>query len=258
MNQKVDYNRISEVYNQRYEVSPLSGILDYLKSLIKEKEPLKILEAGCGTAHWLKKLSSSGSNLFGADYSIGMLKQSATDSKSRINLLNADACRLPLKENLFDLIFCINAIHHFPDKNMFIESASALLKKKGIITIIGLDPRDKENDWYIYKYFDRTYQLDLERFPSLESLSEMMNRNNLKVIEKKFVHQVNENKTGRDVLNDHFLDKRGASQLALLPDREYNLGIAKIINDIESAEKRKTKIEFNVRLNFYAVTGQKN
>lgn len=258
MHRRVDYNSISEVYNARYEVSPLSGILNYLEFLVKEKEPLKILEAGCGTAHWLKKLTSFRSSLFGADYSIGMLKKSAPDSRDRINLLNADACRLPMKENSFDLIFCINAIHHFPDRNKFIETASGLLKKKGIITIIGLDPRDKEIDWYLYRYFDRTYQIDMDRFPSFDSISEMLSRSNLKVIDKKLVHQVNDSKAGREVLNDHFLDKRGASQLALLTDKEYKLGIEKIINDIESADQQNEKIQFNVRLNFYAVTAEKD
>lgn len=258
MQQRVDYNSISEVYNARYDVSPLSGILNYLEILVMKKEPLKILEAGCGTAHWLKKLSSFRSSLFGADYSIGMLKKSAPDSKNRINLLNADACLLPLKANSFDLIFCINAIHHFPDKNKFIETASGLLKKEGIITIIGLDPRDKDNDWYLYRYFNRTYQIDLERFPSFDSISGMLSRHNLKVIDKKLVHQVNDSKAGREVLNDHFLNKRGASQLALLTDQEYKLGIEKIINDIESADQQNKKIQFNVRLNFYAVTAEKD
>ncbi len=33
-----------------------------------------------------------------------------------LNIVNANAVEIPFKDNFFDLIFCVNAIHHFPDK----------------------------------------------------------------------------------------------------------------------------------------------
>lgn len=252
----VNYNEISPVYNIRYHESPLEGVLKYLTELVNTYSPGNILELGCGTAHWLNELSKYDCHLFGGDYSIGMLKEAAS-SNPALNLFNADASNIPLKQNNFDLVICINAIHHFKDKKKFIEDAISILNKNGIITIIGLDPCESENEWYLYKYFDRTYKIDLERFPPFENLKIWMQEYKLIDIEHKLVHRVISSKSGREILSDHFLDKRGASQLALLTDEEYKKGLSKIKNDIDLAEKENRKIDFDVKLNFYAITGLK-
>lgn len=257
MSSKVNYNEISQVYNVRYSVSPLEGVSSFLKNLVETNSPQTILEVGCGTAHWLKDLSNYKCQLFGGDYSIAMLKQSGTNPFKNIHLFNTDANLLPLKQNSFDLIICINAIHHFTDKEKFIIDSSKLLKSNGIISIIGLDPRDTNVEWSLYKYFDRTYQIDLDRFPSFDDISTWMDINGCHRIEKKLVHTVDNIIKGRDVLTDHFLDKRGASQLALLSDEEYQNGISKIKSEIEKAEAEGKEFEFIVKLNFYSITGFK-
>lgn len=258
MTEKVNYNEISAVYNVRYSVSPLEGVLSFLKNLVGTYSPKNILEIGCGTAHWLRELSNYEAQLFGGDYSIGMLKQANTNPYKNIHLFNTDANSLPFRRNTFDLIICINAIHHFSDKKKFIFDSSSLLRNDGIISIIGLDPRDTNVKWSLYKYFDRTYQIDLDRFPSFDDISEWMKLSGCYRVEKKLVHTVDNVIRGRDVLNDHFLDKRGASQLALLSDSEYKNGISKIKSDIEKAESEQKEFEFTVKLNFYSITGYKN
>jgi hypothetical protein len=127
-----------------------------------------------------------------------------------------------------------------------------------LISIIGLDPRDTNVEWSLYKYFDRTYQIDLDRFPSFDDISNWMEISRCNRIEKKLVHSVDNVISGRDVLEDHFLDKRGASQLALLSDHEYQNGISKIKSDIEIADSEQKEFEFIVKLNFYSITGYKN
>lgn len=257
MKGKVNYNEISSVYNVRYSISPLEGVTSYLKNIVDAYTPQTILEAGCGTAHWLNELSHYECQLFGGDYSPGMLKHSAANLNTNIHLFNADANSLPLKQDSFDLIICINAIHHFTDKRKFITDSFKLLKSNGIISIIGLDPRDTNVEWSLYKYFDRTYQIDLERFPSFEDISNWMEISGFNRTEKKLVHTVDNIIKGRNVLEDHFLDKRGASQLALLSDNEYQNGISKIKSEIEKAEKEGNEFEFIVKLNFYSSTGFK-
>lgn len=258
MIEKVNYNEISPVYNVRYNVSPLEGVLSFLKNIVETYSPKNILEIGCGTGHWLKELSNYEVQLFGCDYSTGMLKQAFRDPIKNIHLFNADANSLPLKKNSFDLIICVNAIHHFGDKKKFIIDSSSLLKNGGIISIIGLDPRDTNVEWSLYKYFDRTYQIDLNRFPSFDDISKWIEMSQCNRVEKKLVHTVDKIIRGREVLKDHFLDKRGASQLALLSDSEYQNGITKIKSDIEKAESEGKEFEFVVKLNFFSITGYKN
>lgn len=258
MTEKVNYNEISSVYNVRYNVSPLEGVLTFLKQIVEINFPKNILEVGCGTAHWLKMLANYKIQLYGGDYSIGMLKQANCSNINNIHLLNADANFLPVKSNSIEMIICVNAIHHFPDKKKFIIDSSSLLKRNGILSIIGLDPRDPEINWSLYKFFDKTYQIDLNRFPSFVEIEEWMKQNGFYKIEKKLVHHVDNVLLGSNVLEDHFLDKRGASQLALLSEQEYQNGLSKMKNEIEKSEKENRIFEFFVKLNFYSITGIKS
>jgi len=195
--------------------------------------------------------------LYGCDFSIGMLKQANCSNINNIHLLNADANFLPVKSNSIEMIICVNAIHHFIDKKKFIFDPAKLLKKDGILSIIGLDPRDSEINWSFYKFFERSYQIDLIRFPSFNDIEEWMKLNGFYKVEKKLVHRVGKVLFGRNVIEDHFLDKRGASQLALLSEQEYQNGLSKIKSEIEKAEQEGNEFEFIVKLNFFSITGFK-
>lgn len=256
MTLKVNYNNISPVYNERYKVSPLDGVKTKLISIIDSQKPSNILEVGCGTGHWLNILFQKNYNPIGADYSYGMLQQAIKENRS-LHLINSNADSPPFKQNNFDLIYCINAIHHFPDAKKFINDSMQLLNKNGMLLIIGFDPHDKDNEWYLYKYFSSTYQVDLKRIPSFSTFKNWLHIINFKNIKTELVHNVQNDHIGNNVFNDHFLDKRGSSQLALLSDEEYQKGINKMKNDLHKAEIEGRELVFKVKLNFYSISGIK-
>lgn len=257
MNGKVDYNKISPVYDTRYKQNPLTGIQTFLTKLVDQNSPINVLEVGCGTGHWLNELSSSDINLFGIDFSNGMLN-AAKSNVSKTNFVNADANKLPLKDNLFDLIYVVNAIHHFPNPAGFIYDSYKKLNTSGTLCIIGMELWDSINNWYMYDYFKRTLEIDLKRIPSFSNIDKVMNDAGFKNITKTLAEEVNSSKKGRDVLKDHFIDRKGASQLALLTDEEYNNGIEKIKSDIRKAEQENRELIFKTKINFYAITGTKS
>ena len=115
---KTDYNKIASSYNERYSVNYLTEVEKSLLNTASDNNIKTILEAGCGTGRWLNSLNKLNKKLFGLDYSIQMLRIAKSEI-SETELVNADACYLPFNENSFDMIFCINAIHHFPDKQNF-------------------------------------------------------------------------------------------------------------------------------------------
>ena len=109
---KVNYNEISSKYDNRYNEDQWSNIKEKLLETISLNEYNNILEVGCGTGYWLNAIKALNVNCFGLDYSIGMLKE-AKSKKRCGNLINGDANALPFKNNKFDFIFCMNALHHF-------------------------------------------------------------------------------------------------------------------------------------------------
>jgi SAM-dependent methyltransferase len=249
--QKTDYNKIAASYNKRYKVNYLVNIGTEIKNLIASNNYKNILEAGCGTGKWINALDNNNLNVFGLDYSFEMLKVSKT-YKSKLNLVNADAVYIPFKDNFFDLIFCVNAIHHFPDKETFIIESKRALTKNGMLAIFGVDPNiDKE--WYVYNYFDSVYENDLKRFPTLDYLKVILNKAGYEEIEIKIIEKIYSKRIGTDVLNDPFLGKQQSSQLANLSDEEYERGITKIKNQI----KQNPKTVFKTSVIFYLTSARK-
>lgn len=219
MELKTNYNQTASEYDERYKSNYLTGVEQNLLSIASDKMIRSILEVGCGTGRWLKALNSLNKKLFGLDYSIEMLKIAAAEHK-KLSLTNADACRFPFLKNTFDMIFCINAIHHFSNKDKFISEAFESLTADGIICIYGVDPHI-DKSWYLYEYFDNVYEKDLLRFPSLSETKSLCEMIGLHIKEQKIVEEVYTERVGKEVLSDPFLKKHMNSQLANLPEEEY-------------------------------------
>ena len=109
----------------------------------------------------------------------------------------------------------------------------------------------------MYNYFERTIEIDNKRFPSFNELKSVMSSIGFSNITIELVEKVRTSKSGSEILDDHFLDKRGASQLTLLSDDEYQAGMDKIKSDIQKARQTRTEISFDTNLNFYAINGIK-
>ncbi|AFH47744.1 SAM-dependent methyltransferase [Ignavibacterium album JCM 16511] len=251
METKTDYNKIASAYDERYKSNYLPKVEESLLSIASEKSIRLILEAGCGTGRWLKALTSLNKKLFGLDYSIGMLKVADTEQYD-LMLINADACKLPFAKNSFDMIFCINAIHHFPNKELFFSEATATLSQNGIICIYGVDPQI-DKDWYVYDYFNEVYEKDLERFPSLKETKKLCELFGLRIEEQMIVEKVYSERIGDEVFSDPFLKKHMNSQLANLSDEEYQKGMERIKYNISVEPETK----FITDIKFYLTKARK-
>jgi ubiquinone/menaquinone biosynthesis C-methylase UbiE len=248
---KTNYNKIAKTYDKRYATNYLVNIENNLKNIISTKSCKKILEVGCGTGRWINALKNNHLKVFGLDYSLEMLKISKTNG-ANLKVVNADAVKIPFKKNIFDLIFCINAFHHFSDKDLFLKECTHALKQSGYLAIYGVDPHiDKE--WYVYDYFDSVYENDLKRFITIEELKVKLKENHFTNIKVQVVEKIFNERVGVEVFNDPFLDKNHSSQLANLSNKEYEAGIKKIKNKI----LRNPQKVFTTLVIFYLVIARK-
>lgn len=250
--QRTDYNQIAPTYNNRYKTNYLIGIENELIDIVNSNNYNTILETGCGTGKWISLFEENAKKIFGLDYSFDMMKIPKTDKPS-LNLVNGDAVNIPIKDDYFDLIFCVNAIHHFTDKEMFITESKRILKNNGSLAVFGVDP-SIDKDWYVYNYFDSVYENDLKRFPTLEFLKNKLLTEKFTEVEVKSVEEVNNVRIGKDVFNDPFLQKQSCSQLANLSDEEYQKGIDKIKNQIN----KNSETVFRTRVTFYLISAKSN
>jgi ubiquinone/menaquinone biosynthesis C-methylase UbiE len=252
----LDYEPIAPTYNDRYRANRLSGVESALKSFQQKNPPGRILEVGCGTGRWISSLSNQVRGVFGLDLSTGMLAQAQT-ANPKLNLTQGQAGKLPYPDLSFQMILCVNALHHFSHPQDFITESWEILKPDGTLIIIGQIPQDRRNNWYVYKYFEGTFETDLKRFHTWETVSGWMTLAGFVDIHCETVEQIIKPQVGREVLNDPFLKKKAVSQLALLSDQDYQKGMRRIKTAIETAEARGETLIFPTDLSLEMLIGFK-
>jgi ubiquinone/menaquinone biosynthesis C-methylase UbiE len=239
---RVDYDRLSSTFNARYEANSLQEIADALLPITRGR----VLEVGCGTGRWLRDVSHSAAFVAGADASFGMLKQCDLD----VPLVNARANSLPFRDTSFDVVFCVNALHHFDDATGFIRDASMLLMPGGTLAIVGIDPRTIRSR-YIYAYFETTLATDLGRYPSFGQIVDAMSAAGLDDVRHRIVHTWTARLRGREILGDPFLRQDSNSTLALLTEEQYHAGLTRI------KEAAEANVVFETALAFGMTTGRR-
>jgi hypothetical protein len=136
-----------------------------------------------------------------------------------------------------------------------VREARRLLRLGGALAIAGMEPRASRDRWYLYKYFEGTYETDIRRFPPRETTARWMAETGLGGIEWRVVERIARQYTGREVLSDHFLQKNGTSQLTLLTDEAYSAGMRRIESAVAEAEARGKTILFPVDISITIIIG---
>ncbi|MGC9356270.1 MAG: class I SAM-dependent methyltransferase [Anaerolineae bacterium] len=250
---RVNYDEVAPTYNQRYADGEIDGVARHLFALVKDLEAERVLEVGCGTGHWLHRLSPLLPEVCGLDLSRGMLSQ--MESREGLCRAQGRGGRLPFVDAAFDLVYCVNAIHHFEEQRAFVFEARRLLRSCGALAVVGSVPQGRFDSWYVYKYFPGTYATDLRRFPSWGTVLDWMVDAGFETATLQLVRHVVDPKLGRAVLDDPFLQKNSASQLILLSDEDYAEGLRRIRADLAAAEAAGENLVFNVDLKIYGLVG---
>jgi ubiquinone/menaquinone biosynthesis C-methylase UbiE len=246
------YNAVSDTYDQRYEINPLNGVGEALRDLVRSINALRVLEVGCGTGYWLKSLQLHVRRIVGLDSSIGMLQRSFPLPGSAADLVCGSADSLPFTGKSFDLIFVVNAIHHFEDKQGFIDQARRLLRPDGALAVVAMDIPSAIGHSVIYDYFPGTREFDQTRFPPWEAVEAWMCRAELLLQPLQTVEHVCYERRGAGILEDHFIQRCGASSFMRMTDRQYEVGIDRIKSAIAEAEARGEvavfRTEFDIKM----------
>ncbi len=250
----VNYDLVADGYNKRYETAyKRSGIASKLLDLVHKVQARRVLEVGCGTGHWLSTLRGYA-QIVGMDLSFGML-QKAADSNRESSLVRGGANNLPFGDRTFDMVFCVNAFHHFGDPPAFVAEAHRLLTRGGVLAVIGMNPHTAKDRWFIYDYFPGTREMDLQRYPSPRAISDWMMSTGFEHITHQVAERLRDDKHANDILP---LPKDFTSQLSLLASKDYEKGIARMEAALRKARGTGDEIVFPVDISLSMVTGWMN
>jgi ubiquinone/menaquinone biosynthesis C-methylase UbiE len=251
---KVNYDQIAPTFDQRYAGNLFDGIAGALLGLATSTSAKSILEVGCGTGHWLAKTGSHARRVFGLDLSMGML-QKAREGESALSLVRGSADQLPFRNQSFDLVFSVNAIHHFARPDEFVREARRLLKPGGSLASIALDPHHGHDRWYVYDYFPETLEIDRQRYPSVGRVADWMIAAGFDRVECRVAERIAQNVTADQILRDPMLHKNSTSQLVLLSDEAYAAGMARIKAAIQRAHAGGEPVVFPVDVSLMMEVG---
>src|SRR5690242_11410137 len=168
---RVDYDAVAASFDQRYRRSAYSDVERALLEFVGSTAA--VLEAGCGTGHWLQAVHGTARALAGIDRSFEMLRRARLAEPSTL-LVHATAEELPLGDGAFDRVFCINALHHFPDMIRFMDECRRVLRAGGKFLTIGLDPHNGNDQWWIYDFFPSALTADLQRYPPTSRIRDVL------------------------------------------------------------------------------------
>ena len=253
LDRRVDYDAIAGRYDRRYQENDYSGIERALVAFVGNA-PLRVLEVGCGTGHWLASLAARGHAVDGADASSAMLAK-ARAAPADARLVHARAERLPWRSGCFDRVFCVNAFHHFEGKSAFLAEAQRVLRPGGGILVVGLDPHTGLDRWWIYDAFPPVLAIDRRRYPPAAEIRCGMLAAGFARAKTSLAQHIPWQGTARAARAEGRFDKSWTSQLSVLSDDEFAAGALRIEREIEAAAQRGEESMLYADLRLYATAG---
>lgn len=114
----------------------MSYIQEKITNHFSSVKKLKVLDIGCGGGLLSEPLSRLGYDVTGIDASesnINIAKLHRDQQKLKIKYICTTAEDLALKNDLFDVVFCLEIIEHVKNPDLFINSCTQMLKPGGMI-----------------------------------------------------------------------------------------------------------------------------
>jgi ubiquinone/menaquinone biosynthesis C-methylase UbiE len=133
-----------DIWAPSYDDRDPSTWLDepFLLAQLKPFPGCRILDVGCGTGRYLRRLASGIYHIVAADVSQGMLARARreTDGGSHISWVQASATSLPFLPQSFDRIMSGLVLDHIPNVEELFSQISLVLSANGRAIIAGVHP----------------------------------------------------------------------------------------------------------------------
>jgi ubiquinone/menaquinone biosynthesis C-methylase UbiE len=221
-----EYSKIAKCYDKN-PVRLNQPKEKYIEELLKTQTGrINILDMACGTGNFIKAqqqyFKSSRLHWYGCDLSEEMLSIAKKKLKN-VDLMIADAAKLPYSSNHFDYVSCNWAFQHFADKLSAIREIYRVLKPNGIFVMKNISP-ELMPLWWVFTLFPSSKKIDRRRFWSNKKLFTQFEKGGFK-IEVKVEFSMNR-RSFKEIYFD--VKNRDISHLTMISESEYKSGLQKI------------------------------
>ncbi len=230
---KQDYNQLADAYGHNRKLHSL--VLDWLIELGTLTTTSTVLEIGCGTGNYIRKIAEeTGAMCQGVDPSREMLQIARHSNDSgqpeqgrelagmTVTFVEGAAERLPLPDGTFDLAFSVDVIHHIQPRDEAAREMYRVLKPGGIAVIATESEGDIRHRTPQVTYFPETIGIELQRYPTIGVIERELADAGFTVadaISVSMPHTVDDLRSYRD---------KAFSSLHLIPVEAFVAGIARM------------------------------
>lgn len=139
-----DYDSIAfQFHRTRHALWP--GVVQFLESIAPGST---ILDVGCGNGKYLS-LRSNDCTVHGCDASPELVKI-ARENHPNTHVIEANALKLPYKDNAFDAVMSVAVLHHMKtpeDRSTFISELQRVLKPNGRLLVTVWATSARKSTW---------------------------------------------------------------------------------------------------------------
>ncbi len=141
-----------------------------------------IVDLGCGTGRWLKKLENlRPHSLTGVDLSSAMLEQARLKCAPSTRLLQSDCTGTPLRQRCADRVLASFLLSYLTDLAAFAGESARLLRPGGVIHVSDLHPNAASYGWRrTFRAAGTVFEIETHRY-TLAHLVEAMWRKGMRL-----------------------------------------------------------------------------
>jgi ubiquinone/menaquinone biosynthesis C-methylase UbiE len=222
------FNQMAPLYDMYRGVD--TQVLEYLSRQMKARASGRdqaLLDIGCGTGRYSIQLAENYDlQLTGVDVSEKMLNQAREKHPSGVWLLK------PIEEAVFsdepfDFILMSYVIHHLKDYPKTLSDCHRYLRPGGALFIV-TDSHEQFHDSYFHQLVPSILEIDLNRFPEIDTLCDTLTRMGFKVnlTELSKRRTVSSRRDVEDIVEK--TRRRYVSTLTYLTDDELETGAQRV------------------------------
>jgi ubiquinone/menaquinone biosynthesis C-methylase UbiE len=106
--------------------------VDFFCRSCSSLEKKATIDVGCGIGYVLKKIPRKNNLLVGLDVNRSLVKHARKECQGKeYHFMVADACKLPVTNNVFDDVFMVEVIEHLREPNAALAECVRILRPKG-------------------------------------------------------------------------------------------------------------------------------
>jgi ubiquinone/menaquinone biosynthesis C-methylase UbiE len=222
---KYDETNLAQHYDaaRRLPEATVQVWLDAITSTVPEKDVRAILDVGCGTGRFSAALADAfGADVIGIDPSRTMLAAARDRVKHpSVRFLEGDAEHLPVADGSACLLFLSMVYHHIPNLTEAVREFRRALRAGGFVCIRNSTRNHLDRFPYL-KYFPSALECNRKRIPAQHEVIDALRGQGFSLLKHAVIEQ--EFAASSEDYYDK-ISRRGLSDLAMLPDAEFEAGI---------------------------------